>query len=71
LVQADASGPSAVADDLDAANDENLSVVAATATARQQIVFAAAGDLGFINLDQAGQRTAVRGEHAAAQLGAE
>ena len=71
LVQADASGPSAVADDLDGANNQDLALVAATATARQQIVFAAAGDLGFINLDQAGQRATVRGEHAAAQLGAQ
>jgi len=45
--------------------------VAATATVHQRIVFAAAVDLGLINLDEAGQRAAVRGEHAAAQLGAE
>ena len=71
LVQADASGPSTVAFDFDGADDKDLAVMAATATAADRIVFTAAGDLGFINLDEAGQRAAVRGEHAAPQLGAE
>ena len=71
LAQPDAAGPSTAVHDLDGADDKDLSLVAATATAGQRIVFAAASDLGFINLDEAGQRAAVRGEHAAAQLGAQ
>ena len=45
--------------------------MAAPATARDRIVFTAAGDFGFIDLDEAGQRAAARREHAAAQLGAD
>ena len=45
--------------------------MAAPAAARDRIVFAAARDFGFIDLDEAGQRAATRREHAAAQLGAE
>jgi len=71
LAQPNAAGSSAAVDDLDSADNQDLALVAATATAGQRIVFAAAGDLGFINLDEAGQRAAVRGEHAAAQLGAQ
>ena len=54
LAQPDAAGPSTAVHDLDCANDKDLSLVAATATARQRIVFAATGDLGLINLDEAG-----------------
>ena len=71
VAQPDAAGPSTAVHDLDGADDKDLSLVAATATVHQRIVFAAAVDLGLINLDEAGQRAAVRGEHAAAQLGAE
>jgi hypothetical protein len=71
LAQPDTAGPSTAVHDLDGADDKDLSLVAATATAGQRIVFAAASDLGFINLDEAGQRAAVRGEHTGAQLGAE
>ena len=45
--------------------------MAAPATAGDRIVFAAARDLGFIHLDEAGQGAAAGGAHAAAQLGAE
>ena len=45
--------------------------MAAPATARDRVVFAAARELGFIHLDEAGQGAAAGGEHAAAQLGAE
>jgi hypothetical protein len=45
--------------------------MAAPTAARDRIVFAAASDFGLINLDEAGQRTAARGEHAEAQLGAD
>jgi len=71
LAQPDAAGPSTAVHDLDSADDKDLSLVAASATSGQRIVFAAASDLGFVNLDEANQRAAVRGEHAAPQLGAE
>ena len=45
--------------------------MAAPATARDRVVFAAAGDFGLIDLDKAGQGAAARSEHAAAQLGAD
>src|SRR5438105_14378928 len=45
--------------------------MAAPATAGDRIVFAAACDFGFIDLDQASQEAATRREHAAAQLGAD
>ena len=44
--------------------------MAASAAASERIILAAAGDLGFVDLDQAGERTAVGRHHAAAQLGA-
>jgi hypothetical protein len=59
VAQPDAAGPSTAVHDLDGADDKDLSLVAATATAHQRIVFAAAVDLGLINLDEAGQRGAV------------
>ena len=54
LAQPDAAGPSTAVHDLDGADDKDLSLVTATSAAGQRIVFAAAGDLGFINLDEAG-----------------
>jgi hypothetical protein len=45
--------------------------MAAPAAAGQRIVLAAAGDLGFVDLDQAGERAAAGRHHAAAQLGTE
>jgi hypothetical protein len=46
-------------------------LMAAPAAAGQRIVLAAAGDLGFVDLDQASEWVAVGRDHAAAQLGAE
>src|SRR5712671_5010646 len=68
LAEADAAGAKPAV--LDGADDQHFALMAAPATARDRIVFAAARDLGFINLDEAGQGAAARGEHAAAQLGA-
>jgi len=45
--------------------------MAAPATTGDRIVLAAADNFGFIHLDKAGKRAALRGEHAAAQFGAE
>src|SRR5882757_6461412 len=71
LAEADAAGTKAAVFDLDGADDQQFALMAAPATAGDRIVFAAAGDFGFINLDEAGQEAAARGEHAAAQLGAD
>ena len=71
LAEADAAGAKAAVFDLDSADDQHFALMAAPATARDRIVFAAACDLGFIHLDQAGQRAPARSEHAAAQLGAD
>jgi hypothetical protein len=43
--------------------------MAASTAAGQRIVFAAADDLGFVDLDEPGQRAAVAGHHAASQFG--
>ncbi len=40
--------------DLDSADDQHFALMAAPAAARYRIVFTAAGDFGFINLDEAG-----------------
>jgi len=45
--------------------------MAAPAAAGDRIVLAAAHDFGFVDLEKAGQRFSVRGQHAAGQLGAE
>ena len=71
LAQADAAGTKAAVLDLDGADNQHFALMAAPAAARDRIVFAAARDFGFINLDQTGQRAAARREHAAAQLGAD
>ena len=71
LAEADAAGAKPAVFDLDGTDDQHFALMTAPATARDRIVFAAAGDFGFIDLDQAGQRAATRREHAAAQLGAE
>ena len=71
LAEADTAGARPAVLDLDGADDEHFAPMAAPATARDRIVSAAARDFGFINLDEAGQRAAARGEHAAAQLGAD
>ena len=71
LAQADAAGTKAAVLNLDGADNQHFALMAAPAAARDRIVFAAARDFGFINLNQTGQRAAARREHAAAQLGAD
>ena len=60
LAQADAAGTKAAVLDLDGADNQHFALIAAPAAARDRIVFAAARDFGFINLDQTGQRAAAR-----------
>ena len=69
LAEADAAGAAVL--DLDSADDQHFALVATPATASDRVVFAAARDFGFIDLDEAGQGAATRREHAAAQLGAD
>ncbi len=71
LAEADATGAEPAVFDLDGADDQHFALMAAPATARDRVVFAAGCDFGFIYLDEAGERTATRREHAAAQLGAD
>ena len=71
LAQANATGPQSAVFDLDGADDQHFALMAAPATARDWVVFAAASDFGFIYLDETGERAATRREHAAAQLGAD
>src|SRR6516164_10064546 len=69
FAKADTTGTAIL--DLDGAGDEDFALMAASAATGDRIVFAAAGDFGFIHLDETGERAAARGEHAAAQFGAE
>src|ERR1700724_2076946 len=69
LAEADAAGATPAVLDLDGADDQHFALMAAPATAGDRIIFAAARDLGFIHLDEAGQAAAARSERAAAQLG--
>src|ERR1700731_595206 len=55
LAEADAAGATPAVLDLDGADDQHFALMAAPATARDRIVFAAARDLCFIHLDEAGQ----------------
>ena len=70
LAQANATGAKAAVFDLDGADDQQFALMAAPATAGDRVVFAAARDFGFIDLDEAGQWAAARRTHAAAQFGA-
>jgi len=70
LGEPDAPGSGAAVLDLDGADDQHFALMAAPA-AGQWIVLAAAGDLGFVDLDPAGERDPARRHHAAAQLGTE
>ena len=54
LAEADAAGAKPAVFDLDSADDQHFTLMAAPAAARDRIVFTAAGDFGFINLDEAG-----------------
>src|SRR5207245_3442861 len=71
LAEADAAGAEAAIVELDSADDQHLALMTAPAAAGNRIVFAAADDFGFVDLNQAGKRAAAGGEHAAAQLGAD
>jgi hypothetical protein len=71
LAEADAAGAEATVFDLDGADDQHFALMAASAPAGDRIVFAAARDFGFIQLDETRQRAAAWREHAAAQLGAD
>jgi hypothetical protein len=53
LAEADAAG--AAVRDLDSADDQHFALMATPATASDRVVFAAARDFGFIDLDEAGQ----------------
>jgi hypothetical protein len=68
-LQANATGAGPAVRDLDGADHEHLALMAAPAAAGQGIVLAAADDLGFVDLDEPGQGTAVAGHHAAPQFG--
>ena len=70
LGEPDAPGSGAAVLDLDGADDQHFALMAAPA-AGQWIVLAAAGDLGFVDLDPAGERDPAGRHHAAAQLGTE
>ena len=54
LAEADAAGAEAAVLDLDRADDQHFALMTAPATASDRVVFAAAGDFGFIDLDEAG-----------------
>ena len=54
----DAAGSGTTLLDLDGADDQHFALVAAPA-AGQRLVLAAAGDLGFVDLDEARERVAV------------
>lgn len=71
LAEADAAGTAAAVLDLNGADDQQFALMAAPAASGDRIVFAAAGDFGFVHLDKSGKRAAPWCEHAAAQFGAE
>src|SRR6266851_4284829 len=71
FAQADAAGSGPAVLHLDGADDQQLALMAASAAAGERIVFAAAGDFGFIDLDQAGERGAAGRANAAAQFAAD
>jgi hypothetical protein len=71
LGEPDAAGSGTAVLDLDGTDDRYFTLMAAPAAAGQRIVLAAAGDLGFVDLDQASEWLAVGADHAAAQLGAD
>src|SRR3954447_316642 len=55
LLEADATGAGPAILDLDGADHEDFALMAAPAAAGQGIVLAAADDLGFVDLDEAGK----------------
>ena len=68
LGEPNAAGAGAAILDLDRAGDEDFALMAASATAGERVVLAAADDFGLVNLDQASEHAAVGRHHAAAQL---
>jgi hypothetical protein len=54
LGHADATGAKPTVFDLNGADDQYFALMAAPATARDRVIFAAARDFGFIYLDEAG-----------------
>jgi hypothetical protein len=71
LFEPDAARTGTIVLHRDGADDQDLALAAAPATAGERIVLAAAGDLGLVDLDQTGERGTAGSEHAATQLGAE
>ena len=69
LGETDAAGTAIL--DLDRTDDQDLALVTAPAATGHRIMLATAGDLGFVDLDQSGERIAVRCHHATAQLDAD
>ena len=69
--ETDAAGSGAAALELDGADDEHLALMAAATATGQRIVFAAARDFGFVDLDQAVEGDPAGCDHAAAQLAAQ
>lgn len=57
--------------DLDRPDDEDPDLVTAPAATAYRTMLAAAGDLSLVDLDQSGQRIAVRCRHAVARVGAD
>ena len=51
LGQPNAAGPSAAVLNLDGADDQYLALMAASSAAGHGVMLAAAGDLGFVDLD--------------------
>src|SRR5215468_8506798 len=60
LAQADATGAQPAIFDLDGADDQHFALMAAPATARDRVVFAAASDFGFTYLDETGEQAATQ-----------
>jgi len=71
LAQTDAAGAGTAVLHFNRTDNQHFASVAAAATARDRIVFAAADDFGFVDFDEAGEQASAGGQHAAAQLGAD
>jgi hypothetical protein len=71
FAQADAAGASPTVLHLDGASDQHFALMAAATAAGERIVLTAAGNFGFVDLNQAGERDPTGRDHAVAQLAAE
>ena len=69
FAKADTTGTGAAVLDLHRTGDEDFALMAASAAASEGIVLAAADDLGLVDFDEAGERTAAGCYHAAAKFG--